>query len=225
MYAMLSWGQETRGQQRIKQGEVASFFVNGQALTCTVVEPQGVNDPKWLLLLPDQGIEASGSFSLIDSLQEAGFKVIVPQGLEMRRAHVDYIQSREKLLELIQELKSRERKPAMVVGVGTGGDMAFDLATKSRDVSVTFVFYASPSVKASEYSRIQGPIFGFYGAEDTLTATLSHIGKYMRANGKIFQPEIYEEASHGLLDKQPTTGDKIACEASMNRLFALIRKY
>lgn len=86
-----------------------------------------------------------------------------------------------------------------VSGFCWGGSQAFRFAAHNADLSAVFVFYGSGH-KTSETSRIQAPVYGFYGGNDArLNTTLPATAAAMKAAGKIFEPVLYDGAGHGFL--------------------------
>ncbi|MEO0585399.1 MAG: dienelactone hydrolase family protein, partial [Bacteroidota bacterium] len=185
-----------------------------------------VPSSKMMILLSDGEQMTAHLSSIVDSLQHLGIHVMVPQYIDGHPAKEMYLQDQELLLALIQKLHFRDRYQVMILGIGQGGNLAFELVTRSSVIAATFIFYAYPRVKPAEFSRIQGPIFGFYGEKDPITQTISSTRKYMRANGKIFQPVIYEGAEHGFMDFEQGRGDisynERAKEAASNRLYRIV---
>ncbi|MEL6625897.1 MAG: dienelactone hydrolase family protein [Bacteroidota bacterium] len=212
-------GQEHATSQRLSQNHTQSFKAKDHVLEYFIFHPETPSS-KMMILLTDGNQMTGHLTSIVDSLQRLGIGVIVPKYAEV------YSQDRELLLGLIQKLHFRDRYQILILGVGQGGDLAFELATKSSLIEATFVFYAYPRVKPAEFSRIQGPVFGFYGENDPITQTISSTRKYMRANGKVFQPIIYEGAEHGFMDFEQDRGDisynQRAKEAASNRLYEIV---
>ena len=213
------WGQERATSQRLSQSYTQSFKVKDHVLEYYTFQAKTPSS-KMMILLTD-GTQMNGYLtSIVDSLQRLGISVVVPKYIEV------YSQDQELLLGLIQKLHFRDRYQIMILGIGKGGDLAFELVTRSSLIAATFVFYAYPRVKPAEFSRIQGPVFGFYGENDPITQTINSTRKYMRANGKVFQPIIYEGAEHGFMDFEQGRGDasynQRAKEAASNRLYQIV---
>ncbi|MEL6133994.1 MAG: dienelactone hydrolase family protein [Bacteroidota bacterium] len=129
-------------------------------------------------------------------------------------------------MDLIYKLHVEDRYQVIVMGIGQGGNFALELATQTPAISATFIFYASLFVKPAAFSRIQGPVFGFYGEKDPTTQTIASTSKYMRANGKTFQPIVYEGADYGFMNSGRARGQETfnqqAMEAASRRLFQLV---
>ncbi len=116
-----------------------------------------------------------------------------------------------------------------VVGFSWGGSQAFRFATNRKDLSAAFVFYGGgPAAEA--IPAIQAPVYGFYAGTDTrINGTLPQTEQQMKAAGKLFEPVIYEGATHGFMrsGEQPNASeaDRKARDAAWVKLRALTAKF
>jgi carboxymethylenebutenolidase len=86
-----------------------------------------------------------------------------------------------------------------VVGFSWGGGQAYRFATNRKNLAASFVFYG-PSPEAATFANIQAPVYGFYGGTDTrINSGIPAAQEGMKAAGKLFEPVIYEGASHGFM--------------------------
>lgn len=86
-----------------------------------------------------------------------------------------------------------------VTGFCWGGGQSFRFATNRSDLSAAFVFYGPPPDKEA-MSRIQAPVYGFYGGNDArIDATIPATKEEMKAAGKTYDPVVYEGAGHGFM--------------------------
>jgi carboxymethylenebutenolidase len=89
-----------------------------------------------------------------------------------------------------------------VVGGGFcwGGTQTFRFATNNKQVKAAFVFYGSGPESEPEMSRINAPVYGFYGGNDArVNATIPKSVELMKKAGKTYEPVTYEGAGHGFM--------------------------
>ena len=84
-----------------------------------------------------------------------------------------------------------------VAGFCWGGTQSFLFATNRSDLSATFVFYGSGP---ADISKINSPVYGFYAGNDgRINMTIPDTQSKLRAAGKKFEPEVYDDAGHGFM--------------------------
>jgi len=87
-----------------------------------------------------------------------------------------------------------------VAGFCWGGSETFRFATNAREPKAFFVFYGSGPSAEAELTRVQAPVYGFYGGNDArVNATIPATAEVMKKLGKRFEPVIYEGAGHGFM--------------------------
>jgi carboxymethylenebutenolidase len=117
-----------------------------------------------------------------------------------------------------------------VGGFCWGGGQTFRYATNNKKIKAAFVFYGAGPTQEEEISRIQCPVYGFYGGNDNrVTSTVAETGKLMKTAGKNFEPATYEGAGHGFMrsgedpeDKNPA--NKKARDEGWTRWKSLLKK-
>ena len=88
-----------------------------------------------------------------------------------------------------------------IMGFCWGGAQTFRYATNDNSIVSAFVFYGSPPEK-SAMSRINCPVYGFYGEKDQrINATIESTEVAMDSLGKIYRPVIYEGVGHAFLKR------------------------
>lgn len=86
-----------------------------------------------------------------------------------------------------------------VAGFCWGGGQSFRYATDRPDLKAAFVFYGPPPADDT-LGRIKAPVYGFYGGSDTrITATVDPTKTKMKADGKTYDPTVYDGAGHGFM--------------------------
>src|SRR5215472_10867214 len=87
-----------------------------------------------------------------------------------------------------------------VCGFCWGGGQAFRYATNNKDLKSAFVFYGTGPENASDFARINCPVYGFYAGKDArVGATVPGTEKLMKSAGKTYEPVTYEGAGHGFM--------------------------
>jgi carboxymethylenebutenolidase len=88
----------------------------------------------------------------------------------------------------------------IVAGFCWGGSQTFRFATNNKDIRAALVFYGTGPVEERDITRINCPVYGFYGGNDArVTATVSQSADLMKKAGKTYEPVTYEGAGHGFM--------------------------
>jgi carboxymethylenebutenolidase len=88
----------------------------------------------------------------------------------------------------------------VVGGFCWGGTQSFRYATNNKGLKAAFVFYGTGPESEQAISRIQCPVYGFYGGNDArVTATVAKTAELMKQAAKAYEPVIYEGAGHGFM--------------------------
>jgi carboxymethylenebutenolidase len=81
-----------------------------------------------------------------------------------------------------------------------GGGQTFRHATNNKNIKAGFVFYGTGPEDAAAISKINCPIYGFYGGNDArVNATIPKSEELMKAASKSYEPVTYEGAGHGFM--------------------------
>jgi carboxymethylenebutenolidase len=171
-------------------------------------------------LLSGAGPNGGGSsaFSSQDDVRTAIFKLPPDQITGDLNAVAEYVRT----------LPSANGKLA-VTGFCWGGTQTFRYACNRPDLKAALVFYGTGPTSAAEISKIQCPVYGFYGGNDNrVSSTIPASERLMKAAGKTYEPAIYEGAGHGFMraGEQPDAQDanKKARADSWERLKNLLGK-
>jgi carboxymethylenebutenolidase len=116
-----------------------------------------------------------------------------------------------------------------VGGFCWGGSQTFRFATNNKEIKAGFVFYGSGPDQESDISRIQAPVYGFYGGNDArVNATIPKTEEFMRQAGKTYEPVTYDGAGHGFMRAgeapDASAANKKAREQAWQRWKELLRK-
>jgi len=104
-----------------------------------------------------------------------------------------------------------------VAGFCWGGGKSFAFATHRHDLAAAFVFYGPPPPDA-DMKNITAPVYGFYAGNDArISATVPATTQAMKAEGKAYEPVIYDGAGHGFMrageDPAPQPGPNVTPES------------
>src|ERR1700687_156959 len=93
------------------------------------------------------------------------------------------------------------------VGFCWGGARSFTFATRNPDLWAAVVFYGS-TPPLEDLDNIQAPVLGLYAALDnasatSITARAAETAREMRARGKPFEWEVYNQAARGFFRGDP----------------------
>ena len=103
------------------------------------------------------------------------------------------------LVEYVSKLPACNGK-VVVAGFCWGGSQSFRLATNNKDLKAALVFYGTAPTSEQDISRINCPVYGFYGGNDArVTATVTQTASLMKKAGKAYEPVTYEGAGHGFM--------------------------
>ncbi|HET8859668.1 dienelactone hydrolase family protein [Marivirga sp.] len=87
-----------------------------------------------------------------------------------------------------------------VVGFCWGGSQSFRYATNNPELSEALVFYGTGPKDASEYEKIETPVYGFYGGNDQrVNSTIEASKAAMEQHDNFYDYEIYEGAGHAYM--------------------------
>jgi carboxymethylenebutenolidase len=116
-----------------------------------------------------------------------------------------------------------------VGGFCWGGAQTFRFATNNREVKAAFAFYGTGPEKEEDITRINCPVYGFYGGNDErVNATIPKSTELMKKAGKTYQPVTYEGAGHGFMraGEAPDANEpnKKAREEAWKRFKELLKK-
>lgn len=208
--------------------------VEDPALAVVVIhENRGLND--WVRSVADQLAEAgylaiapdllsgmgpdggkTSDFADSDAARTALYQLDPDQVTADLRAVADYVKA----------LPAASGEVA-VAGFCWGGSQTFRFATNYDGLSAAFVFYGTAPDDAAALSRIQAPVYGFYGGDDArVNATVPQTTAQMNDAGKTYEPETYDGAGHGFMRSgeapDASEANRQAREAAWVRLKSLL---
>jgi len=116
-----------------------------------------------------------------------------------------------------------------VGGFCWGGAQTFRYATNNKELKAAFVFYGVGPDKEEDVTRINCPVYGFYGGNDNrVDATIPKSKELMKKAGKSYEPVVYEGAGHGFMRggeaPDANEGDKKGHDEGWKRWKDLLKK-
>jgi len=171
-------------------------------------------------LLWGAGVEGAGtaSFESSDDARNAIYELDPDQVTADLNAVADYA----------KEIAAANGKVA-VIGFCWGGSQSFRFATNTDQIEAAFVCYGTAPKEAEDLSRIDVPVYGFYGGNDNrVNATIPDTEAAMDKLGKVYEPVVYDGAGHGFFrageSADASEDNKEARDAGWERLNALLAK-
>ena len=116
-----------------------------------------------------------------------------------------------------------------VAGFCWGGGETFRFATNNKNIKAAFSFYGPPPDNAADIARINCPVYGFYGGNDSrINAAIPKTIELMKAAGKTYESVTYDGAGHGFMrageDPTGNEANKKARDAAWARWKAILQK-
>lgn len=116
-----------------------------------------------------------------------------------------------------------------VAGFCWGGSQSFRFATNYEGLEASFVFYGRAPESKEALSRIDVPVYGFYGGNDArVNQTIEQTAELMSELGKGYEPVIYDGAGHGFMrsgvSEEASAPDAEAADAAWERWLSLLAK-
>jgi carboxymethylenebutenolidase len=116
-----------------------------------------------------------------------------------------------------------------VAGFCWGGAQTFRYAANNKNLKSAFPFYGTGPEKEEEVTRINCPVYGFYGENDArVNATIPKSTELMKKAGKTYDPVTYDGAGHGFMRAgeapDANAANKKAREDAWKRLKDLLKK-
>lgn len=101
-----------------------------------------------------------------------------------------------------------------IVGFCWGGSTSFMHAVSAPRLGASVVYYGG-SPETERLANVRAPVLGLYGEKDArVNATIARADSALRANGRIFEKEIYPAAGHGFLRQHDGENGVANAEAS-----------
>ena len=96
-----------------------------------------------------------------------------------------------------------------------GGSQTFRLATNNKNLKAAFAFYGGGPTQEADLTRINCPVYGFYGGNDArVNATIPASTAAMKKLSKTYEPVIYEGAGHGFMRAGEDPNDNPSMKAA-----------
>ncbi|MCI4670103.1 MAG: dienelactone hydrolase family protein [Bacteroidia bacterium] len=139
-----------------------------------------------------------------------------------------YANEVEILKKVVDEAKRQEPSTEIIlIGFEEGVEQCFELMTRFTNIREAYVVGGYPrSVRASQFSKIQCKIYGFFPDQDKEgTRYLSFMKRYLYGNGKNFQVSILKNASQSFLEESGEDGTSPTDQLAKKEVLSSVRKY
>ena len=113
------------------------------------------------------------------------------------------------------------------VGFCWGGGASFAYAVSQPALDAAVVYYGTSPESPDDFGQINAPVLGLYGEDDERVNTTIPRAQEAMADGKSYEPIIYEGAGHGFLRAQDARegANLAAAEAAWPRTIAFFRQH
>ena len=194
---------------------------NGRALHCFVTYPEKSENATTIVVIHENRGLNDWARSMADQLAEAGYIAIAPDLLsgasDVYEKTSDYPNSdeaRKAIYGLDSDAVTKDLNVVFdfaksidggngevaVMGFCWGGSQTFRYATNNKNILAAMVFYGTAPKEAKVFSKINAPVYGFYGgADQRVNATIEMTKQYMKENKKKYTYEIYDGAGHAFM--------------------------
>ena len=223
-----------------EQGTFKAFVVYPEVNTTAdavivIHENRGLNDwarsfadqlasKGYIVIAPDllsntvEGIERTTDFENTDKAREAIYALDSLQVLKDLDASFKYVQNLDAATGEVS-----------VIGFCWGGSQAFNYTISNPDLENSLVFYGTAPNDKSAFSKIETPIYGFYGANDNrVNASIPATEEAMKKYQKDYSPVIYQGAGHAYMrqgaTENATAEEKKAHDESWDRLLKILKE-
>lgn len=217
---------------------------DGKIIYTWVVYPETDKPAPVVILIHENKGLNDWARSMADQIAEAGYIAVAPDmlsGFSPDKKRTSDFATPDEATKAISQLKPEQvasdlqavtdwsktipssNKKLVSAGFCWGGSQSFAFATKTDDLTAALVFYGTGPTDASAYSKIDAPVFGFYGgADQRVNATIDASKQAMEAAGKSFDSVIYDGAGHAFMrsgeDPNGDPANVAAREAAWQRM-------
>jgi carboxymethylenebutenolidase len=205
--------------------EYVTLQHDGRKVTAFVVYPEVKSKAPAIVLIHEIFGLTPWAKEMADELAGAGYVVIAPDLLSgepgtpgSRRTGTESFPTQDAAVQAVSALDPGQvtadldaaadyvkKLPAVdpaklyVTGFCWGGGKSFLFATHRHDLSAAFVFYGPPP-PADAMQQITAPVYGFYAGNDArISSTVPQTTLDMKADGKLYEPVLYDGAGHGFM--------------------------
>lgn len=200
---------------------------NGRELYTFVAYPESAQATKAVIVIHENRGLNDWARYFTDQLAAKGYLALAPdllsnakEGIQRTTDYEDSDAAREGIYGLNPEHVTNDLNTVFkyartivagtgevaVVGFCWGGSQTFRYATNNQEITSANVFYGTAPDDPEALTRIQVPVFGYYGGDDNrVNATIPKTDSIMKAAGLTYEYEIYEGAGHAFMRRGAET--------------------
>lgn len=227
------WVEVKNGDKTIRTWVVYPQVTGKAPVVVLIHENKGLND--WARGMADQVAEAGyiavAPDLLSDFSEEYNSTSDFPSDDERTKAisslKPENVQSDLKAVVAWAETIPASNGKLASAGFCWGGARSFEFAAAGNDVDAALVFYGTGLTNASDYAKINTPVYGFYGgADERVNATIPTSTEEMNKAGKSYEPVTYDGAGHAFMrlgeDPAGTPENMSARNAAWERMKSIL---
>jgi carboxymethylenebutenolidase len=221
-------------------GTMVSFKSNGHTASGYLAIADGGKGPGIVVIQEWWGL-VDHIKDVCNRFAQAGFTALAPDlydgkatkspdeaGKMMMALNID--EAAKKINGAIEYLSGQagvSSKKVGVVGFCMGGQLALYAATINKKVGATVDYYGiHPSVQP-DFSKLEGPILGFFGEKDKTTPkeAVEALENKLKAVDKPYTFEIYPGTNHAFFnDTRPEVYDREAAVDTWNKMLTFFKE-
>lgn len=219
-----SFGQDwakARLESSPRHQEWVTVEHDGRKIECFVMYPEVAEKATPVLVIHEIFGLSEWIQSVCDQLAEAGYIAIAPDllsGAGPDGGGTRSMSGRDEWVRAISSLPPDQitsdlnavakyalsipaaKDKLVVAGFCWGGSQTFRFATNTDLAAAACAFYGAGPDDLESIKRIQIPVYGFYGENDSrVNATIETSKALMAEAGKTYEPVIYSQAGHGFM--------------------------
>lgn len=240
------------GQKNLSESPLHHEWVNipsgDREVKAFVAYPESShNTPAVIVIHENRGL-TDWVRTVVDKLASEGYLAIAPDLLsdynneyKSTRDFPDSDAAREALYTLkneqvMDDLKAvyayineipASNKEVFVMGFCWGGSKTWEFAAVNPEIKAAIVFYGTAPEDLAKISKIEAPVYAFYGANDQrVNATIEKTEDLMDQAGNSYSYVVYPEAGHAFMRQTDSEGaseeEKKAAEYAWNRVLDIL---
>jgi carboxymethylenebutenolidase len=224
---------------------------DGRTVRAYVVYPErSTKGPAIVVIHENRGLN-DWARTVADRLAEQGYVAIAPDLLsgaapngggtkdfaseDAAREAISGLSKTQVLADLRAAVDYAKKIPSVngrvsIGGFCWGGTQTWNAANEIPGLAAAYVFYGTGPQDAAGATKIEAPVYGFYGGADArVNATIPKTEEVMKAAGKKYEPVIYDNAGHAFMRAgeaaDASEANRAAKDGAWTRWMALLKTH